>query len=118
MSDIIIRNPGNLYWLIEQSTWDRKDTPASYEAELSADMAKLDTLETKLNAIELLGEADVHITLAVTLQGGVNDDQLGPLVQFAVQRPWITGINFQALRRALLGRLGADKIEKLFLLQL
>jgi uncharacterized radical SAM superfamily Fe-S cluster-containing enzyme len=52
-------------------------------------------LETKLQALERLGQAGVHVTLAVTLQGGVNDDQLGPIVQFAAARPWITGINFQ-----------------------
>ena len=54
-----------------------------------------DVLPAKLQAIERLGQADVHITLAVTLQGGVNDDEIGPLIDFAVQRPWITGINFQ-----------------------
>jgi len=52
-------------------------------------------LETKLKAIERLGEAGIHITLAVTLQGGVNDDQMGPLVDFALERPWITGMSFQ-----------------------
>jgi hypothetical protein len=51
--------------------------------------------DVKLKAIEALGEADVHVTLAVTLQGGVNDDQLGALVKFGIERPWITGINFQ-----------------------
>jgi len=54
-----------------------------------------DILQTKLRAIEKLGEADVHITLAVTLQGGVNDNEIGPIVDFALERPWITGINFQ-----------------------
>ncbi len=52
-------------------------------------------IDIKLKAIESLGEAGVHITLAVTLQGGVNNDQIGPLVKFGVERPWITGINFQ-----------------------
>lgn len=51
--------------------------------------------KTKLEAIEILGRAGVHITLAVTLQGGVNDEQLGPLVEFALARRWITGISFQ-----------------------
>ena len=54
-----------------------------------------DILETKLKAIERLGEHDVHITLAVTLQGGVNESQYGDIVKFASERPWITGINFQ-----------------------
>jgi uncharacterized radical SAM superfamily Fe-S cluster-containing enzyme len=52
-------------------------------------------LQTKLSAIEALGRADLHITLASTLQAGVNDDQWGPLVQFGLERPWITGINLQ-----------------------
>jgi uncharacterized radical SAM superfamily Fe-S cluster-containing enzyme len=52
-------------------------------------------LETKLKALEKLGEAGVHVTLVSTLQGGVNEDQMGPLVEFGVARPWITGISFQ-----------------------
>jgi uncharacterized radical SAM superfamily Fe-S cluster-containing enzyme len=52
-------------------------------------------LETKLAALEALGRAGVHVTLVATLQGGVNDDQMGPLVEFGLARPWITGISFQ-----------------------
>ena len=52
-------------------------------------------LQTKLRAIAALGQAGVHITLAVTLQAGVNLNQCGPLVRFGLERPWITGINFQ-----------------------
>ena len=52
-------------------------------------------LETKLAALEALGKAGVHVTLVCTLQGGVNEDQMGPLVEFGLARPWITGISFQ-----------------------
>ena len=52
-------------------------------------------LETKLAALEALGRAGVHVTLVATLQGGENDDQLGPLVEFGLSKPWITGISFQ-----------------------
>lgn len=52
-------------------------------------------LATKLRSLDRLGQAGIHVTLAVTLQGGVNDDEMGPIVEFAVARPWITGINFQ-----------------------
>jgi uncharacterized radical SAM superfamily Fe-S cluster-containing enzyme len=52
-------------------------------------------LETKLEALEALGRAGVHVTLVATLQGGVNDEQMGPLVEFGLARPWITGISFQ-----------------------
>jgi uncharacterized radical SAM superfamily Fe-S cluster-containing enzyme len=52
-------------------------------------------LEIKLAALEALGCAGVHVTLVPTLQAGVNDDQLGPLVEFGLARPFITGISFQ-----------------------
>ncbi len=51
--------------------------------------------EIKKQAIQRLGDAGVHITFAVTLQGSVNEDQIGPLVQYAAERPWVTGVNFQ-----------------------
>lgn len=52
-------------------------------------------LEVKLQALERLGAAGIHVTLVVTLQGGVNEDQIGPLMEFGAARPWITGISFQ-----------------------
>ncbi|RMF45335.1 MAG: radical SAM protein [Planctomycetota bacterium] len=52
-------------------------------------------LAVKLRALERVGDAGLNVTLAVTLQAGVNEDQIGPLVQFAAERPFITAINFQ-----------------------
>lgn len=52
-------------------------------------------LETKLAALEAFGKAGVHVTLVCTLQAGVNEEQMGPLVEFGLARPWITGISFQ-----------------------
>lgn len=52
-------------------------------------------LETKLRAVERLGQAGVHITLVSTLQAGVNESELGPIVDFAAERPWIGGVSFQ-----------------------
>jgi hypothetical protein len=49
----------------------------------------------KLAALDAVGKAGVHVTLVATLQGGVNDDQIGPLVEFGLARPAITGISFQ-----------------------
>jgi len=51
--------------------------------------------EIKLKAIEKIGAAGLHMTLAATLQGGVNEAEIGPLVEFGLARRWITGINFQ-----------------------
>lgn len=52
-------------------------------------------VETKLRAIEVLGEFGIRTTLVSTLQPDVNDHEIGRLVQFATERSWITGVSFQ-----------------------
>ena len=52
-------------------------------------------VETKLRAIEALGEAGLRTTLVCTLQPGVNENQIGRMVDFAAERPWVTGVSFQ-----------------------
>ncbi len=51
MSDIIIRNPGYLYWLLEKQTWDLEDTKDTYLYELRSDAANFQSTEGKLNAV-------------------------------------------------------------------
>jgi uncharacterized radical SAM superfamily Fe-S cluster-containing enzyme len=52
-------------------------------------------LETKMAALDALDRAGVHVTLVPTLQAGVNNDQLGRIVEFGLARRHITGISFQ-----------------------
>ncbi|MFN0020255.1 MAG: radical SAM protein [Pirellulaceae bacterium] len=52
-------------------------------------------LEVKLAALDALQRAGIQVTLVSTLQGGVNDDQMGPLVEFGLSRSNISGISFQ-----------------------
>lgn len=52
-------------------------------------------VETKLRAIEALGEHGIRTTLVCTLQPGVNDHEVGAIVKFGLERPWITGISLQ-----------------------
>lgn len=52
-------------------------------------------LETKLRAVENLGRHRINTTLVVTLQPGVNDHEIGRIVLFGLERPWITGVSFQ-----------------------
>lgn len=52
-------------------------------------------LETKLQAVERLGEVGVNTILVSTVQPAVNDCQVGEIVRFGVARPWITGASFQ-----------------------
>ena len=52
-------------------------------------------VETKLKAIEALGKHGIHTMLVTTLQPRVNGGEVGEIVRFALERPWITGISFQ-----------------------
>lgn len=52
-------------------------------------------LETKLKAIEQLGDVGLNTILVCTVQPGVNDHEIGRLVEFGIERPWITGVSFQ-----------------------
>lgn len=52
-------------------------------------------VETKLKAIEALGTHGIRVTLVTTLQPDVNEDQIGAIVKFGLERPWVTGISFQ-----------------------
>ena len=52
-------------------------------------------VETKLKAIEALGRRGIKTSLVCTLQPGVNEHEIGAIVRFGLERPWITGISFQ-----------------------
>ncbi len=52
-------------------------------------------VSTKLQAIERLGTAGIRTTLVCTVQRGVNEQELGRIFEFALQRRWITGVSFQ-----------------------
>lgn len=65
------------------------------DARSSLQLRGEELLDRKLKAIEALGTAGVNITLVCTLQPELNLDQVGPLVRFAMERSWITGVSFQ-----------------------
>lgn len=50
---------------------------------------------TKLKAIDALGRRGIKTSLVCTLQPDVNDHEIGAIVKFGLERPWITGISFQ-----------------------
>jgi hypothetical protein len=49
----------------------------------------------KLRAIEALGAHGIRVILVTTLQPDVNDHEIGAIVKFGLERPWITGVSFQ-----------------------
>jgi len=63
-----------------------------------------DLRTTRQRALERLNKLNISTTLVVTVERGVNDDELGTLVEFALQQPCVRGITFQPVQQA--GRLG------------
>ncbi len=50
---------------------------------------------TKQKAVAALGKAGIRTILVTTLQTDVNDDEIGAIVKFGLERPWVTGVSFQ-----------------------
>lgn len=53
--------------------------------------------EDKLSAIEHLSRHGVPVTLVATILKGVNDQAIGRLFKFALEKPYVRGINFQPI---------------------
>lgn len=51
--------------------------------------------EIKQRAVENLGRHGLRTILVATLQAGVNEHEIGGIVRFGLERPWITGVSFQ-----------------------
>ena len=52
-------------------------------------------VEAKLSAIDELGAEGIRTILVCTLQAGINEHEMGRIVEFGLERPWITGVSFQ-----------------------
>lgn len=64
-----------------------------------------------MEAIENCRKADLGIVLVPTLVKGINDDQIGDIIRFAIENlDIIRGVNFQPVSFA--GRTPADEVEK------
>lgn len=63
-----------------------------------------DLRNIRAKALDRLNQLGVSTTLVVTVERGVNDDQLGAIVEFALQQPCVRGVTFQPVQQA--GRLG------------
>lgn len=51
--------------------------------------------DIKLKALENVGKAGLHVTLVAALQAGVNEHELGDLLNLTKDRPWISGLSLQ-----------------------
>ena len=80
-----------------------------FEVYLQFDSFKPEALEVlrgkdltgiRMQAIEHLNELNLSTTLVVTLQKGLNDDEIGKIIEYALKQPCIRGVTFQPVQIA------------------
>ncbi|MHA1549464.1 MAG: radical SAM protein [Alphaproteobacteria bacterium] len=54
-----------------------------------------DLLEEKLRALDRLAEANLNVTLVPAIERGVNEHEVGAIIDFAIKHPAVRGVNFQ-----------------------
>jgi 7,8-dihydro-6-hydroxymethylpterin dimethyltransferase len=66
----------------------------------------VDLREVRTRALANLNEHGVSTTLVVTLKKGLNDHEVGPIIDFALTQPCVRGVTFQPIQVA--GRIDSD----------
>lgn len=72
----------------------------SFQPEALRRLRGSDLSEVRRKALERLNRFDISTTLVVTLQKGVNDDEVGKIVDFALEQPCVRGVTFQPVQDA------------------
>jgi len=65
------------------------------EAQTSVSLRGLDLRRKKVKALDRLAATGVPVVLVATVVRGVNDHELGAVVQFGLEHPAVRGVNFQ-----------------------
>jgi 7,8-dihydro-6-hydroxymethylpterin dimethyltransferase len=67
----------------------------SFKPEALEKLRGKDLTDIRKKALEHLNELNLSTTLVVTLQKGVNDDEIGEIIEYALQQPCVRGVTFQ-----------------------
>lgn len=59
-----------------------------------------DLLKLKLRALNRLAEVDVRAVLVPAIESGVNEHEIGPIVEFGLSHPAVFGVSFHSAFRA------------------
>jgi 7,8-dihydro-6-hydroxymethylpterin dimethyltransferase len=60
----------------------------------------VDLSSVRLRALERLNRAELSTTLVMTVARGVNDEELGSVIEFAAQQPCVRGVTVQPVQQA------------------
>ncbi|HEY1939318.1 MAG TPA: radical SAM protein [Candidatus Angelobacter sp.] len=75
----------------------------SFEKDTLVELRGADLRRIRTQALENLNEFGISTTLVVTLKKGLNDTEIGKILDFALQQPCVRGVTFQPIQAA--GRL-------------
>lgn len=75
----------------------------SFKPETLRALRGQDLTDMRMKALEHLNELNLSTTLVVTLQKGLNDDEIGKIIEFGLQQRCVRGVTFQPVQIA--GRL-------------
>jgi len=71
----------------------------SFERDALLELRGADLREIRRKALERLNALDVGTTLVVTLKKGLNDGEIGKIIDFALEQPCVRGSRFSRSRR-------------------
>jgi len=75
----------------------------SFRPEVLKALRGTDLRSTHVRAIERLNETNIHTTLVATIRRGLNDDEMGEIIDYGTSQPCVRGVTFQPVQAA--GRL-------------
>ncbi|HRI22898.1 MAG TPA: radical SAM protein, partial [Panacibacter sp.] len=67
----------------------------SFKPEVLQQLRGKDLTDVRLKALEHLNALNLSTTLVVTLQKGLNDDEVGKIIDFALKQKCVRGVTFQ-----------------------
>ena len=72
----------------------------SFERDALMDLRGMDLRSVRQKAVERLNALGVSTTLVVTLKKGVNDHEIGAIIDWALEQPAVRGVTFQPIQHA------------------
>jgi len=72
----------------------------SFKPEALSRIRGKDLTDIRMKALEHLNRLNLSTTLVVTLQKGVNDDEIGKIIDFGLKQPCVRGVTFQPVQVA------------------
>jgi uncharacterized radical SAM superfamily Fe-S cluster-containing enzyme len=72
----------------------------SFESSVLKELRGADLVRLHQEALEVLNRLDISTTLVVTLKKGLNDGEIGKIIDFALQQPCVRGVTLQPIQDA------------------